>query len=363
MNKIKSALVKKNLGMTYVELIVVLSIMSIMSAVVLFNYQDFQTKVDMKNLSSEIAQKLTQAQKFSMSGEDVPLTKQVDKATNWKPSYGIFFSKNNTKKFTYFTDLNNSLTNSLSINSYDGYSSGNPFLCNSDNKECLDVVDINKNYSISNMKIIFASGSCEDLNSGGNGTGGTTGECVSKKEEIGREYELHYDPSSGYFKNSDGFVNPNQGLYVYKDDMFVNLNTGENFRSDDFKQAYYPIEGKKELIYNIGDMYINSVDGRYVDIKNGVYVFIPQEKPDICNENKEGDFGAVGTSFREDKGYISEVSVNNLAITFRRPDSMAVIQSDSGMECVPSYAEIDLGVSGSIKSRVLIYPSGRVQIQ
>ena len=68
-------------GMTYVELIVVLSIFSAMTSVVLFNYGEFQAKVDIKNLASDIALKIVEAQKSSLSGK-LPESFPV----NWKPS-------------------------------------------------------------------------------------------------------------------------------------------------------------------------------------------------------------------------------------------------------------------------------------
>jgi prepilin-type N-terminal cleavage/methylation domain-containing protein len=99
-------------GMTYVELIVVLSIFAIMSAVVMFNYQGFQAKVDIKNLASDIALKIVEAQKSSLNGV---LPSQTYSDT-WKPSYGVYFDSSNIpdaptddvehrRKFIYFTDL------------------------------------------------------------------------------------------------------------------------------------------------------------------------------------------------------------------------------------------------------------------
>ncbi|KKQ07855.1 MAG: hypothetical protein US18_C0006G0001, partial [Parcubacteria group bacterium GW2011_GWB1_36_5] len=58
----ESKRIKKNRGMTYVELIVVLSIFAVMSSIVLFNYGEFQAKVDIKNLASDIALKIVEAQ-------------------------------------------------------------------------------------------------------------------------------------------------------------------------------------------------------------------------------------------------------------------------------------------------------------
>lgn len=97
--------IKKNQGMTYVELIVVLSIFSVMSSIVIFNYGEFQAKVDMKNLANDVALKIVEAQKSALSGI---LPSVAPYITPWKPSYGLYFNLNNdNKSFIYFTDLNN----------------------------------------------------------------------------------------------------------------------------------------------------------------------------------------------------------------------------------------------------------------
>jgi len=95
--------IQKNKGMTYVELIVVLSISAVLASVSIFNYGLFQEKIDMKNLSNDIALKIIEAQKSSVAGK-LPISGVT---STWKPSYGIYFdlSVNNTA-FYYFTDLN-----------------------------------------------------------------------------------------------------------------------------------------------------------------------------------------------------------------------------------------------------------------
>src|SRR3989344_6451778 len=73
-------------GMTYVELIVVLGIFGVISSVVMFNYGEFQDKVEIKNLASDIALKVVEAQKSAMSGK-LP----VNPPSGWKPAYGVYF--------------------------------------------------------------------------------------------------------------------------------------------------------------------------------------------------------------------------------------------------------------------------------
>lgn len=133
----KSEKFKKNTrrGMTYVEIIVVLSIFSIMSGAVIYNYHAFQSKIDTKNLASDIASKIVEAQKSALSGK-LPPDGGFD--ANWKPSYGVYFFRLTTPggktRFIYFKDLdqNNRWSN---------------------NSETLQVVTLPKNIIINDIKV------------------------------------------------------------------------------------------------------------------------------------------------------------------------------------------------------------------
>jgi len=137
-------------GMTYVELIVVLSIFAVISSVTMFNYGSFQAKVDIKNLTSDIALKLVQAQKYSVSGKLPPLLQQglITNINTWKPSYGVYFnttSDANKKKFVYFTDINsNNICDTTCTNFFS-------------NGEFLEKIDINKGNFISKIEIMNSS--------------------------------------------------------------------------------------------------------------------------------------------------------------------------------------------------------------
>jgi len=106
----KNISVQEEKGMTYVELIVVLSIFAVMSSVVMFNYGSFQSSIDIKNLSNDIALKLVQAQKYAIFGKLPPLVQQgliesITTLDKWKPSYGLYFNMTDNKSFVYFTDV------------------------------------------------------------------------------------------------------------------------------------------------------------------------------------------------------------------------------------------------------------------
>ena len=133
--------IQKNNGMTYVEIIVVLSIFFVMTSIILFNYREFQAKVDIKNFASDVASKVVEAQKSSLAGKLPPSSHQPANPTTWKPSYGVYFDTTERKQFIYFTDI--SVINAL----YDGS------LSCSDSDECLDRITITKNNSISGLKV------------------------------------------------------------------------------------------------------------------------------------------------------------------------------------------------------------------
>jgi len=122
--------IKKNKGMTYVELIVVLSIFGIMSSIVLFNYNKFQAKVDIKNLANDIALKIVQAQKDAMSGKIQSTRFEI------APAYGVYFNPTENKSFIYFADFSNDHIFN------DGSCYG----------ECLDNINITKGNTISKIE-------------------------------------------------------------------------------------------------------------------------------------------------------------------------------------------------------------------
>jgi len=129
---------KLNGGMTYVELIVVLSIFSIMTSILLFDYNKFEAKVDIKVLANEIASKIVEAQKSAISGKW-----NVNAPLSWKPSYGIYFDLSSNKNFIYFADL-------IQNNSYDSSS------C-SGTGECSDNISITKNNYVSRIDSYLGS--------------------------------------------------------------------------------------------------------------------------------------------------------------------------------------------------------------
>lgn len=141
---------KTNEGMTYVELIVVLSIFSVMASIVMFNYGAFLGRVDIKNLSNDIALRVVQAQKDSLAGKLPPATQLAQLGPNWKPAYGFYANRiTDNKSFIYFTDINQN-------------GDLDDTTCNG-NGECLNKSIITKGNYISNMLVFYQDGSSASL--------------------------------------------------------------------------------------------------------------------------------------------------------------------------------------------------------
>jgi len=126
--------------MTYVELIVVLSIFAVMSTITIFNYGEFQARVDIKNLANDIALRIVEAQKAALSGQFPSLSQQVGLPLTWNPSYGVYLNPtSNNTSFVYFVDLNGN-------NLYEGSS------CSG---ECVETINITRGNQISGLQVFY----------------------------------------------------------------------------------------------------------------------------------------------------------------------------------------------------------------
>ncbi len=87
-------------GFTLIELMVVLAIMTILTAVFLFQQQKFDSSTLLRTLGYSIALSVRQAQLYGSS------VRQFDTTANgFQYSYGIYFS-NSTAQYTLFADVN-----------------------------------------------------------------------------------------------------------------------------------------------------------------------------------------------------------------------------------------------------------------
>lgn len=101
-------IIKKNSGMTLIELIVVLAILVIVASITITSYLNFKSSVSIKNLADDIALSVRKAQTSAMSS--------LSSNSSFSYGYGIHFSTNNNttrpqdgsnRSFVIFYDLSN----------------------------------------------------------------------------------------------------------------------------------------------------------------------------------------------------------------------------------------------------------------
>jgi type II secretory pathway pseudopilin PulG len=141
---------KFNTGLTYVELIVVLSIGAVLSSVSLFNYKLFQDKVDIKNVANDFALQVSTMQRNASAGK---IPTHVTPAEGWRPSYGLYFRAvipaDKRQSFYLFVDLLSGGTQDKRLTSV------NPCPDN----ECFSVVTLTKGNYLKEIKVKYQGGS------------------------------------------------------------------------------------------------------------------------------------------------------------------------------------------------------------
>jgi type II secretory pathway pseudopilin PulG len=136
-------------GLTFIELIVVLSIVGAISGTVLFQFSSFTSNVTLQNLAQDIALIIKKAQTNAISGS---LTSGF--IAGQAPSYGVNFdtTSGNQNKFNYFRDIG-----TVGV-SPDGILNGN---CNNPGgagNECLGVTTIQSSDTI--VSLCDGGGKC-----------------------------------------------------------------------------------------------------------------------------------------------------------------------------------------------------------
>ncbi len=141
-------------GYTFIELIIVIAIFSIISSVVLFNFSDFSTNISLQNTTSDIALQIKEAQSDAISGrlnDTINLYVDSNSLDYYKPSFGMRFEIDRPSNFIKFTDLDKDRV-------YGGD-------CSITNTECLKDVKINGFDSISKICVVKTVdlSVCEDV--------------------------------------------------------------------------------------------------------------------------------------------------------------------------------------------------------
>jgi len=100
---------KNKKGFTVAELIIVITIFSILAGVTLANFGSFRESIDLSNLAQQIAIYIKKAQITGSLGR-LPSASVVSVALRndlaWVPTYGVHFEKG-SNSFCYFVDVDN----------------------------------------------------------------------------------------------------------------------------------------------------------------------------------------------------------------------------------------------------------------
>lgn len=150
--------IKRNRGMTLVELMVVCAIFVILSSISIFNYVKFKSYLSLQNLTDEVALSIRKVQGYAIGAKGLS-SGGVDA---FKYAYGISFSKTEksattlplspySKSFVIFTDVSDNKI--YNITSSSGSNCGSP----TDTNECLEVLGIKSSDKISDVKYFTSS--------------------------------------------------------------------------------------------------------------------------------------------------------------------------------------------------------------
>lgn len=159
MDNLKRKFIK---GFTLAELITVIAIFVLISAMVLFNYNGFQNSISLGNLSDDIALTVRKAQVYAIGSKGM----SIQNFTGVQfPGYGLHFETNpsklsassaNEKSFIFFADI--SMAPGVPADGLYTSASGscNPAFVGI-NDECLDIINITSGDKITD---ICSNGTC-----------------------------------------------------------------------------------------------------------------------------------------------------------------------------------------------------------
>ncbi len=153
MKKIASQFKK---GFTILEMLMVLAIFGILTAVIVFNYGEFNSKTIMTNMAYEAALSIRQAQVYSLSVRgDVGVP-------NFDNHYGIYVNPTiDNKSFAFFIDrVENGVTDGACN------ADGTCLSCSATDSECLEKISLTRDVVVSRICLSFDPQSIVDRDTG-----------------------------------------------------------------------------------------------------------------------------------------------------------------------------------------------------
>lgn len=162
----KTLLKKKNLisnaGFTIVEMLVVLGIFAVLTAVVVYKYGEFNAKIILSNMAYEVALQIREAQIFGLGARSVS-------SQGFDHAYGVSISINDgsvpgvvkTDRTILFNDFS---TNPMPNNRECDSGTGATCTCSSIDDECVQIFKTTRGIVISNIYISNNPGDCGTVN-------------------------------------------------------------------------------------------------------------------------------------------------------------------------------------------------------
>lgn len=165
---------KDNSGVTFIELVIVISIFSIIAGTLLLNFSRFGRSVTLQNLAQDIALQINQAQKEAISGRTNDLLSSCDRTTkDCAPRYGIYVAADVYPTNTIMGSYPPSIPGRSLLKFFDSddptfgfdemlQSGGN--LCGTGiNTECLDTISLGQGNYLSAICVGVDSANCNDI--------------------------------------------------------------------------------------------------------------------------------------------------------------------------------------------------------
>jgi len=160
----------KNKGFTLVEIILVVAIFALLTAITIYNYGNFNSNIIMTNLAYEVALEVRQAQVYSLSVRASDAVVPSDPRAQFKNRFGIYLGLggSNDESLIFFADANKN-----GVCDLDSVQCLNNVCSDSATDECDHMITLTRGITFDKICV----GSVADpvvLNDGG---GGTPGEC------------------------------------------------------------------------------------------------------------------------------------------------------------------------------------------
>jgi prepilin-type N-terminal cleavage/methylation domain-containing protein len=166
--KIKQRIGKNQTGVTFIELVVVISIFSIIAGTLLLNFSRFGRNITLQNLAQDIALQINSAQRQAISGLTNDLLSSCDRtAFDCSPRYGVYIAA--------LPNQGNDIMQSLggvsgkSLLTYFDYSGGFNEMLDTGGTcgdlvgtECLDNISLGQGNFIGDICLGADAGSCID---------------------------------------------------------------------------------------------------------------------------------------------------------------------------------------------------------